>query len=110
MKKIGCVSTLKDIKDILNSIPDKYLEVLGFGIGEGSEENVGLMSSEEDYFETFEKIDKKYKGINKIAKLIENISKIDAIMRAGEDDTEKIWENLDDFISDKTDVKKLLKN
>ena len=63
------METLKEIKEALNKIPDEVLGKCQWGIGENSEEKVGLIYLDDDYAEIFE----KYDDLVKIDNLVENV-------------------------------------
>lgn len=97
MKEIKMViKTFKDIKDVLKEIPDKILDKLYFGLGEGREENIGIVAPEgkNGFPEIFDKIDKKYPELNEVFKLIENIQEVQQILDNQNDTTfdDEIWE------------------
>ena len=66
--------TLKDIKDVLVKIPEKDLERLRFGTGEGSEETVNLVCESDDDG-NFADVFQKYPKLDEINHLIRNIIK-----------------------------------
>ena len=73
------IITLKDVKDALKDVPDKLLDSLSFGTGEGCEDLISMCASEGmdeyDYPQVFDLINKKYPALNDVNKLIQNIAK-----------------------------------
>src|SRR3990167_1087593 len=93
---VKIVKTFKDIKDIIKEVPDDILDKLYIGLGEGREEDIGIVSPEEDegFPLIFDKIDGKYPDLNEVFKLIENIQKAQKFidMDPGDDLFDIIWE------------------
>ena len=79
------IKTFKDIKKILNKVPDEILGDLAFGVGENSEDTVRVIAYTDEYFELFDKIDKEYPELNEIFNLIENIREAQKILDEQED-------------------------
>jgi hypothetical protein len=83
------METLKDIKEALGKIPDEILSKCQWGIGENSEETVGLIYMDDNYAEIFD----KYDDLCKLNNLVENIKKAQQIMD-DQDKAEELSENL----------------
>lgn len=88
------VENLKQLKDILCKIPDDLLERLGFGMGEGAEEDISLIGMDEDFDEIFEEVEKVCPEYNEVVKYIQAIGKAQSILDEQEDYAEKITERL----------------
>jgi len=84
------MKTLKDIREVLDKIPEEILSKCQFGIGENTEETVSLIYMGEDYSAIFE----KYPALVKINNLIENVKKAQTIMDGQEIKAEEISEDL----------------
>jgi len=88
------METLRDIKEALNKIPDNILERCVLGLGEDSEEIMGLICLDSDtsgqltYCEVFE----KYPELIKLSNLIENMRHAQKII--DEQDREKLLKDL----------------
>ena len=87
------MQTLKDIKNALIEIPDKTLDSCWFGIGEGSEETIQLVTSEEGETGCFTEVFKKYPKLTELNNLILNIVKAQEVMD-NQDKAEELNEQL----------------
>ena len=84
------METLKDIKEALSKIPDEVLDKCQFGLGEDTEDNIGLIVMDEKYMEIFD----KYPDLTKISNLVENIKKAQEIIDEQGNKGEKLSEDL----------------
>lgn len=86
------IQYLIDVKKALQDIPDEVLDVIGWGVGEDSEE-VGMCIWDEDFHEKWEKYNKKYPQLDDIIKWIKNLQEAHRIMDTQEsEDTDKFYE------------------
>ncbi len=87
------IQYLIDVKKALQDIPDEVLDVIGWGVGEDSEE-VGMCVWDEDFHEKWEYpftyINKKYPQLDDISKWIKNLQEAHIIMETYEAKPEKI--------------------
>ena len=88
------IENLKQVKDILCKIPDNLLEQLGFGMGEGAEEDISLIGMDEDFAEIFDAVEKVCPEYHQIVKYVMNIGKAQSILEEQEDYAEKITTRL----------------
>ena len=92
------METILDIKKALEKVPDKLLDSLWFGCGEGCEGKINMVASEgsEDYDfpAIFEIINKKYPQLNEFNKLIKNIAKAQGILDKEDDEADDMDEKL----------------
>lgn len=80
------METLKDIKDALKDVPDELLENFCFGCGEGAEETIQLITTEEPFPEQFEKLE-KYPKVLEFGKLVGNIIKAQSKLDVQKDES-----------------------
>ena len=75
------METLKDIKEVLNKVPDEVLERCFFGIGENTEETVGLICMATDGDKVgYPEVWDKYPDLSKIDGIVQNVKKAQEIM------------------------------
>jgi hypothetical protein len=98
------IENLKQIKDILCKIPDNLLEKLGFGMGEGAEEDISLIGLDEDFSEIFDKVEEVCPEYHSVVKYIENVGKAQSILEEQDELSEKITERLYENAETITDV------
>ena len=79
------IAYLSDVKKALKDVPDDVLAVIGWGCGDGMEEEVGMCVWDEDYFMKWEEYTKKYPQLNDISKWIDNIKEAQSILDSQEE-------------------------
>jgi hypothetical protein len=106
------IENLKQVKDILCKIPDNLLEQLAFGMGEGCEEDISILGTNEDFGEIFEEVERICPEYEQLVKYIMNIGKAQSILEEQDDNsfelTEKCYENgevITDVFFDKVEDK-----
>lgn len=96
------IITLKDVKDSLKDVPDEFLDKFYYGLGEGAEETIELVTEEGDgddegFPEIVDTLNEKYPQINELDKFIKNVGKAQRILDATDKESEKLeerlWEN-----------------
>ena len=82
------METLLDIKNALKDIPDDVLHEVWFGLGEGAEEEIGVIASETGTYSEkqigWPEVFEKYPQLGEIDKFIRNIIKAES--KISEDD------------------------
>ena len=90
------IENLKQVKDVLCKIPDELLETLVFGMGEGAEEDISILSTgtngDDNYFEVFEKVKKLCPEYKDVVVYIKNIGLAQSILDAQDDNSQELSE------------------
>jgi len=88
------MESLLDIKNALKDIPDEVLDGMGFGLGEGCEEEIHLVAPEtDDSTLGFPEVYDKYPQLQEIDNLVRNIVEVDGKIASDEDLAEQFWES-----------------
>jgi len=90
------IENLKQVKDVLCKIPDELLETLVFGMGEGAEEDISILSTgtdgDENYLEIFEKVEELCPEYKDVVVYIKNVGLAQAILDEQDDNSNELSE------------------